>query len=35
MTGDSEQNMNLNEESEDNEEEPKITKIFRVNKDQH
>ena len=35
MTGDSEPNMNMNEDSEDNEEEPKITKIFRVNKDQH
>ena len=35
MTADSEQNIIMNEESEDNEEEPKITKIFRVNKDQH
>ena len=35
MTGDSEQNPNMGEDSEDNEEEPKITKIFRVNKDQH
>ena len=36
MTGDTEQNIIMNEESEENEEEPKITKIFRVNnKDQH
>ena len=35
MTGDSELNLNINEDSEENEEEPKITKIFRVNKDQH
>ena len=35
VTGDSEQNMIMNEDSEDNEEEPKITKIFRVNKEQH
>ena len=31
MTGDAEQNIIMNEDSEDNEEEPKITKIFRVN----
>jgi len=35
MTGDSDQNMNNIDDSEDNEEEPKITKIFRMNKDQH
>ncbi len=35
MTGDSEQNMNVNEDSGDNEDEPKITKIVRVAKDQH
>ena len=35
MTGDADANININGDSEDNEEEPKITKIFRVNKDQH
>ena len=35
MTGDSEKNMNVNEDSGDNEDEPKITKIVRVAKDQH
>ena len=35
MTGDSELNLNMNEDSEDIEEEPKITKIFKRNKDQH
>ena len=29
------QNLNMNDESDENEDEPKITKIFRVNKDQH
>lgn len=35
ITGDSEQNLVMNEDFVDNEEEPKITKIFRVNKEQH
>ena len=30
-----EQNLNMNDESDENEDEPKITKIFRVTKDQH
>ncbi len=34
-TGDSEPNMNNPDDSEENEDEPKITKIFRMNKDQH
>lgn len=29
------QNLNMNDDSDENEDEPKITKIFRVNKDQH
>ena len=35
MTADSEQNLNNPDDSEENEDEPKITKIFRMNKDQH
>ena len=34
-TGDSEPNLNNPDDSEENEDEPKITKIFRMNKDQH
>ena len=29
------QNLNMNDDSDENEDEPRITKIFRVNKDQH
>ena len=35
LTSFQDQNLNINDESDENEDEPKITKIFRVAKDQH
>jgi hypothetical protein len=35
LTSFQDQNLNINDESDENEDEPKITKIFRVTKDQH
>ena len=35
VSTDSDNNINLNDESEDGDEDPKITKIFRLSKEPH